>query len=199
VPLTGAAAARLYDDHVDAVHALITRRVGPGASPDITGEAFEHALRTWVRFDSGRGTERLFLFGAATAVIRRHAETERDHLTRVRMPLGVGGVSVHDPLVAGQRRAPARVVDHAANSDIRSDINSSVGNDDNSPAARTMRAIANLAPDDRDIVLLSLWESCPQGAIAEVLDLSVGAVRSALGRIRRELKIAVQADGGDAS
>lgn len=197
MPLTGAAAARLYDDHVDAVHALVTRRVGPDASPDITGEAFEHALRTWERFDSGRGTERLFLFGAATTVIRRHLDAERAHLVTLRMPLGIGGVIVHDPLVAGQRQAPARVVDHAANSDIRADINSSVDDDadDNSPAAQTMRAIVSLAPDDRDIVLLSLWESCPQGAIAETLGLSVGTVRSALGRIRRELKIAVQADG----
>jgi DNA-directed RNA polymerase specialized sigma24 family protein len=62
-----------------------------------------------------------------------------------------------------------------------------------------MRAIVNLSPDDRNVVLLSLWESCPQGAIAEALDLSVGAVRSVLGRIRRELKIAVQTDAGNAS
>jgi RNA polymerase sigma factor (sigma-70 family) len=199
VPLTGAAAARLYDDHVEAVHALITRRVGPDASPDITGETFEHALRTWERFDSGRGTERLFLFGAASAVIRRHLDAERDHLASLRLTTNLGGVIIHDPLVAGQRRAPARVVDHAANSDIRGDVSTPTADDENSPSARTMRAIADLPPDDRDIVLLSLWESCPQGAIAEALDLSVGTVRSALGRIRRELKIAVQADGGDAS
>lgn len=199
VTLTGAAAARLYDDHVDAVHALVTRRVGPEASPGITGEAFEHALRSWERFDSGRGTERLFLFGCATTVISRHVETERAHLVTLRMPLGIGGVIVHDPLVTGQRKAPARVVDHAANSDIRDDADRSVDDDNDSPAARAMRAIVNLSPDDRNVVLLSLWESCPQGAIAEALDLSVGAVRSALGRIRREVKIAVQTDVRDAS
>jgi RNA polymerase sigma factor (sigma-70 family) len=174
VTLTGAAAARLYDDHVDAVHALVTRRVGPEASPGITGEAFEHALRSWERFDSGRGTERLFLFGCATTVISRHVETERAHLVTLRMPLGIGGVIVHDP-------------------------DRSVDDDNDSPAARAMRAIVNLSPDDRNVVLLSLWESCPQGAIAEALDLSVGAVRSALGRIRREVKIAVQTDVRDAS
>ena len=54
-----------------------------------------------------------------------------------------------------------------------------------------MLAVAELDPEDRDIILLSLWESCPQSSIAEALELSVSSVRSALGRIRRELKTAV--------
>ena len=57
-----------------------------------------------------------------------------------------------------------------------------------------MLAVADLEPEDRDIVLLSLWESCPQSSIAEALEMSVSSVRSALGRIRRELKIAVTKD-----
>ena len=190
MPLTGAAAARLYDDHVEAVHALVTRRVGPTASPDIVAEAFEHASRTWEQFDLDRGTERLFLFGAATAVLRRHEEVERTHLRS----LGPGanlasGITVVDPLVSGPLAAPPRVVDHEANNDLLAADSPATG----SSASPLMSAVADLAPDDRDIVLLSLWEACPQGAIAQALDLPVGAVRSALGRIRRELKAAVAA------
>ena len=193
MPLIGAAAARLYDDHVDAVHALITRRVGPAASADIVGEAFEHALRSWDRFDHDRGTERLFLFGAAVAVLRGHSLPEREFLRTLGVRNNLtSSVTVVDPLVNGKRSRTPRVVEHASNEDL---LGGSEARE--APAGSPlMVAIADLSPDDRDIVLLSLWESCPQAAIAETLDLSVGAVRSALGRIRRELKAATTVPKG---
>lgn len=182
--------ARLYDDHVDSVHALLTRRVGPEASPDLVAETFEHALHTWGRFDQERGTERLFLVGAAVAVLRRHAQLERDHLNGLQERNDLSsGVTVVDPLVTGDRAATPRVVTHRANDDILQSDGQRLGAD--APGSPLLSAVAELSPDDRDIVLLSLWESCPQAAIAEALDLSVGAVRSALGRIRRDLKNAV--------
>ena len=195
MPLTGAAAARLYDDHVDAVHALIARRVGSDAAPGITQEAFALALRSWDRFDTERGTERFFLYGMATTTLRNHVDAERLHLATLRARASAAGGNVLDPLVSGVRHADVRVVQHEANEDLRdagavddSDF------DPDAPDARTMRAVADLDPDDRDVLLLSLWESCPQSAIAEALDMSVGSVRSTLGRVRRELKIAVSRD-----
>lgn len=188
MPLTGAAAARLYDDHVDAVHALVTRRVGSDASPDIVAETFQHAMRSWDRFDSQRGTERLFLFGAAMAVLRRHNATERAHLQSLTIRTDIGPVvAVTDPLVPGRAMRAPRVVQHEANRHLFD----SAEPPEARPGSNLMMAVAELAPDDRDIVLLSLWESCPQAAIGEALDLSIGTVRSALGRIRRELKAAV--------
>ena len=89
------------------------------------------------------------------------------------------------------------MVEHEANADIRgvtADRSAEGTQDELAPETRLMRAVAELEPEDRDIVLLSLWESCPQSSIAESLELSVGSVRSALGRIRRQLKIAVSDD-----
>lgn len=182
MPLTGAAAARLYDDHVDAVHAMVTRRVGPRQSPAITGEAFEHALRTWDRFDADRGTERLFLYGAAAATLRRHQVVETEHLRALRTDRS-STTAITDPLIGGPRPPRPNTVESVGGT-------SAEHADDESPARALLRAIAELSPDDRDIVLLALWESLPHGAIAEALDMSTGTVRSALGRIRRELKIA---------
>lgn len=216
MPLTGAAAARLYDDHVVAVHALIARRVGPAESPAITAEAFELALRTWDQFDSERGTERLFLYGAATTVLREHVDAETRHLRSLRLPGGRSTQPIDDPLFppTSAARPRARVVDHEANIDLHGDLHADLqgdpdggeNDDDRTPVAtsrhgddsldaRVMRAVAELDSDDRDIVLLSIWESCSQSAIAEALAISVGNVRSALGRIRRELKIAVAESG----
>ena len=187
MPLTGAAAARLYDDHVDAVHALLTRRVGPDASGDIVAETFEHALRSWERFDPDRGTERLFLFGSALGALRSHGDAERKHLRILNARSdAASATTIIDPLVGGHGARTARVVQHASNDDVR-DTAGAPPTESGSPL---MIAISELPPDDRDILLLSLWESCSQTAIAEALDLSVSVVRSALGRIRRELKIA---------
>ena len=197
MPLTGAAAARLYDDHVDAVHALVARRVGAAAAPAITGAAFELALRTWDRFDADRGTERLFLYGVAIKTLRGHADAEREYLKSLRFTTDALNGDALDPLVSGQRSAPAMVVEHEANEDLRGGpaaVTDHSEADPNAPEARVMLAVSDLEPEDRDIVLLSLWESCPQSSIAEVLELSVGSVRSALGRIRRELKIAATKD-----
>ncbi len=190
MPLTGAAAARLYDDHVDAVHALVSRRVGPSAGPAVVGEVFEHAVRSWDRFDQERGSERMFLFGAAIVVLRRHGSAERDHLRSLSVRNDVADtISMADPLVGGIAPRASRVV-----GDIERD--DQVGASEAPVGSILMAAIADLPPDDRDIVLLSLWESCAQAAIAEALDLSVGTVRSALGRIRRDLKAAMTPENG---
>ena len=196
MPLTGAAAARLYDDHVESVHALIARRVGPEAAPAITAETFELTLRTWDRFDSRRGTERLFLYGAATTTLRRHPDVEREHLRSLRIPTRENGGDILDPLVSGPRTSTARVVEHEANQDLRGDDNARRGD----RAIRTHPSCARCRPSQNSLpmtatsCLLSLWESCPQSSIAEALDLSVSDVRSALGRIRRELKISIGKD-----
>lgn len=189
MPLTGAAAARLYDDHVDAVHALVSRRVGASAAPTVVGEVFEHAVRSWDRFDQERGSERMFLFGAAIVVLRRHGSAERNHLRSLSVRNDVANtISMADPLVGGS--VPRALAD----GDIERDDQVSAGE---APVGSIlMAAIADLPPDDRDIVLLSLWESCAQAAIAEALDLSVGTVRSALGRIRRDLKVAMTPENG---
>lgn len=180
--MTGAAAARLYDDHVEAVHAMVARRVGPERAPAVTGEAFEHALRTWERFDVDRGTERLFLYGAASSALRRHVVAEHEHLCSLRTDQRPSS-AIDDPLMGAVRPQRSNTVRLVADSPHDGE------HDDESPSRQMLRAIADLAPDDRDIVLMSLWESLPQGAIAEALDMSVGTVRSALGRIRRDLKI----------
>ena len=183
MPLTGAAAARVFDDHVDAIHAMVVRRVGPADGARITEEVFEQAATSWDRFDPDDGTERNFLLGMATVVIRRHPDLERSHLLGLRPP-SRRRTSISDPLVAP--RSPDD--DHA-------DAAGSSGDE----VGATMRAVAQMEPDDRDILLLSTWEGCQNAAIADALDLAVGTVRSRLGRLRRELKSTVAADRGRAA
>lgn len=165
---------------------MVTRRVGAAIGSKVTAEVFEQAVRTWDRFDSDRGTERLFLLGTATVILRGHADAERQHLLRLRPVDRTGGI-VRDPLVV-VRGPNGEYIDAT---DDQAD-----GDEDELPAddiTFTMRAVTELPPDDRDILLLSLWEGCQHAAVAEALDLAVGTVRSNLGRIRRDLRKSVAA------
>jgi RNA polymerase sigma-70 factor (ECF subfamily) len=161
---------------------MVTRRVGPALGASVTSEVFEQAVRTWDRFDPERGTERLFLLGTATVILRGHAEAERQHLLRLRPTDRTGGIA-RDPLVTVRGPDGERVSTALSSTD-------ELPVDD---ITLTMRAVTELPPDDRDILLLSLWEGCQHAAVAEALDLAVGTVRSNLARIRRDLKKAVTA------
>ena len=176
VPLSGLAAARLYDDHVDAVHAMVARRVGTEHAPNVTAEVFEHALRSWERFEAANVTERNFLLGAGAIVLRRHADRERAQLSMLADPSGVTTPMSHDPLVIEQ-------TPHESEHDRDERLGGSSFD-------AAVQALLDLDPDLRDVLLLSLWERLSTQSIAEAMDLSPNSVRSMLSKARRALKAA---------
>jgi RNA polymerase sigma-70 factor (ECF subfamily) len=80
VTIDRARLARLYDDHVDAVYAYLARRVGADVALDVLADVFEAAFAQLDRFDPARGSERAWLFGIATNLLRRHWRTEQRRL-----------------------------------------------------------------------------------------------------------------------
>ena len=168
-PLTVDAAllARLYDDHVDAVHAYLARRLGGDLARDLVADVFEAAAGQLTRFDPALGSERAWLFGIATNVLRRHWRTEERRLRAWRRAGARQGVP-GDPLLDVVTRLDAE-------------------ND----AATVMAAIADLPAEDRDLLLLVVWEGCRYDECAAVVGIPVGTVRSRLHRIRRQLAEAV--------
>jgi RNA polymerase sigma factor (sigma-70 family) len=160
-------AARLFDEHVDAVYGYVGRRLGREAAADVVGDVFEIALSQSDRYEAARGSERAWLFGIATNLIRRHWRTEQRRLqatNRVAMRPAVSG----DALL-----------------DLAERIDAST------EAERVMAAVGDLALEDRDLLILVAWEDTPYKVCAEILGIPVGTVRSRLHRIRRELRSAV--------
>ncbi|MEL6890887.1 MAG: sigma-70 family RNA polymerase sigma factor [Actinomycetota bacterium] len=176
MPLSGLAAARLYDDHVDGLHAMVARRVGPTHAPNVTAEVFEHALRTWDRFEASNATERNFLLGAATIVLRRHTDRERAHLVSIPDPTTQTTPMSHDPLVVEQ-------TPHEEESVRESQLGGG-------SFGAAMTTLVDMDPQWRDVLLLSLWERLSSQSIAEAMDLSPNSVRSLLSKARRALKAA---------
>lgn len=161
-------AARLFDEHVDDLYGYVGRRLGREVAADVVSDVFEVALRQADRYDTARGSERAWLFGIATNLIRRHWRTEQRRL-RATHRLANRTTVPGDPLLEIADRIDA-----------------------STEAERVMAAVGDLAPEDRDLLMLVAWEDTPYTVCAEILGIPVGTVRSRLHRIRRELHEAVQ-------
>lgn len=165
--LTGPAAARLYDEHVDAIYAYIARRVGPEIAVDVVGEVFEQALRKHGEDVETKGTERGRLLAIATAYLRRHSAIEHDRLVRWGRDQAIAPTHrvANDPLLSVWANEAA-----------------------SSRTSLTMAAVAELEPADRDLLFLVAWERCTTDVAAEAVGIPPGNVKSRLSVIRKELK-----------
>lgn len=153
-----------FEEHVETIHAYVCRRAGRDVAADVTAETFRVALVQFDRYDPSLGNERAWLYGIATNLLRRHWRTEiRALRTQQRSVLSMPAVG--DPLLAAEDRI-----------DARRDVD------------RVLEAVALLDPDDRDIVLLSVWEGLTSAEVAAAVGIPAGTVRSRLSRIRAQLR-----------
>lgn len=160
-------ARRLYDGHAADLFAYVARRVGRDLAEDLIGETFRVAIEAWATFDPRRGSERMWLYGIATNLVRRHWRTEQRRLAALERSAAQRTASI-DPLLAPVDGVAARV-------------------DAEREATRLLRAVAALSDDERDLLILSGWERLNSTEIGQVLGLSPSTVRSRLRRLRTEL------------
>lgn len=155
--------AALFEQHCQSVYAYAARRLGPTLAQDIVAETFGIACEQLDRFDPKRGSERAWLFGIASNLIRRHWRTE-------------------------QRRLAA-----LARSGLTTDMSDGVDLvDDQLDAERRLQtllaAVERLGPDDRDLLVLIAWEGFSNREAADALGIPAGTVGSRLHRIRTTLR-----------
>lgn len=171
--LNGPAAARLYDEHVDAIYAYAARRVGPQAAVEVVENVFEHALRQDAQRPAHTGTDLGWLLAMATAFLRRHGETEcrrlRDWQPPTR-PTSKAIPRVTDPLLAETVEAGGTVT-----------------------TERVMAAVADLEPLERDLLFLIAWEGCSSSLAAVATGIPQNEVRGRLSAIRKEIRRRVSA------
>lgn len=165
---TDTRAANLYASHVDALHAYVARRIGRDLAADVVAEAFRIAFEDLDHYEAARGSQRAWLFGIATNLLRRHWRTETRRLAAMSR-YGATRVPPGDPLL--------RVDDQI-------DANADVG--------RLLAAMAELDVEDRDLLVLIVWEGCSYRDTARALGIPLGTVRSRLHRIRRTLRTAIR-------
>jgi RNA polymerase sigma factor (sigma-70 family) len=152
-----------------AVHRYIRRRVGRDAADDIAAATFAAAYAGWSRFDPARPV-RPWLYGIATNLLHRHHRDEERKL-RAYARTGV------DPVSGGDESEVVRRLDADAQQ-------------------RALAvALADLRPEEREILLLHAWAELSDEEIAAALSIPLGTVKSRLHRARERVRNRLEAIG----
>jgi RNA polymerase sigma-70 factor (ECF subfamily) len=162
----------VYRSEFAAVHRYIRRRVGRAAADDVSAATFAAAYEDWGRFDPARPI-RPWLFGIATNLLRRHHRDEERKL-RAYARTGVDPVSSLDESEVVRRL------------------------DANAEQRALAVALADLRPDQRELLLLHAWAELSDEEIAAALSLPRGTVKSRLHRTRERLRNQLEAIGESA-
>lgn len=158
-----AAVRELYESHAGDIHRYASRRVGSGLADDLVADTFRAALESFGRFDAARGSQRAWLFGIATNLLRKHRRSEFRRL-------------------AASARHANRLSPY-----VDSIAERTAAVDAEAELQRVLAAIEQLSDDDFDLLILVAWEALSSSDIAAILHIPRGTVRSRLHRIRTEL------------
>jgi len=151
----------VFDRHATAVYRYIYRRIGSDAVEELTSDTFVTAFDFRERF---KGQDALpWLYGIAANVLRRYRRTE---IRRQRAYARAGSLLAID---SEDDRIEDRLDAAAA-------------------APELARALEQLEPGDRDVLLLLAWEELSYQEIAESLDIPIGTVASRLSTARRVIR-----------
>ncbi len=114
---------------------------GVAMAQDVTAEAFRIVFERWGQYTPELGSERAWLFGVASNVIRRHLRSEQRRFSAL------------ERLSAAEQVSP----DDGVDTDERID---SAGE-----ARRVLSALSRLDPDDRDLLILVTPSASYQGQL----------------------------------
>ena len=169
---TGAIAAledfdAVFREHFAPVHRFIARRVGKALAEDLAAEVFATAYRRRSAYQPERGSQRSWLYGIATNVVRGHWRDEQQLLE-------LDARVAHDSL--GQLRA-VQFADAADERLIAATL-----------VPRIAGALAALNGEQREVLLLHAWADLSHEEIAAALGIAQGTARSRLSRARAALR-----------
>jgi RNA polymerase sigma factor (sigma-70 family) len=163
----------LFDRHARVLYRYLVRRIGPDEADTTLGEVFRVAFEKRSTYDCERADARPWLYGIATNLVAKHrrGEARRIHATArlvtQRPPVDESGERVEAAIDAGELWP--RVAD----------------------------AITALPEEERDALLLFVWEGLSYEQISDALGVPVGTVRSRLNRARMRLRELRGVSGGE--
>jgi RNA polymerase sigma factor (sigma-70 family) len=163
---------RLYESCARRLHRYLARRVGSQVADDLVAEAFLVVWEQRAERELDSDGARAWLYGVATNLLRGHVRTEQTRLRHLALEAPCAGAA-DDP----QTRA-ANVVDARA------------------LATRLGPLVAELRPEERDVLLLTAWGDLSLTEIATATSVPVATVRTRLHRARARLRrrLAVRVD-----
>jgi len=163
-----AAFAAVFDRYYPAIHGYASRRLGRDLADDVASETFLVAFDRWRRYDLAHSSARPWLFGIASNLIADHHRSE----ARRYEALARAGS-------AGPDRGDQPAEDIVGGLDARA------------VRGRLAVALRDIAPADREVLLLVAWAELSCEETARALEIPAGTVRSRLHRARHRLQAAL--------
>jgi RNA polymerase sigma factor (sigma-70 family) len=164
-----AAFAEVFERHFSLVFRFLSLRAGEQSAADLASETFVIAFRRRGDYDLRRPDARPWLLGIAANLARRQHRGERRR---------------RETLLRLGRERPLESQDDAL-----------AGLDAGANRESIRAAVAGLAPDERDLLLLFACVGLSYEEIAEALSLPIGTVRSRIHRLRHKLRERLAAAG----
>jgi RNA polymerase sigma-70 factor, ECF subfamily len=155
----------IFERHFGAIHGYLRRRLDRQLADELASQTFLVAFDRRRHFDPGRPDSRPWLFGIATNLARNHRRREIRELRAM-------AALAPEPLMA---------IDGV---ESRVDAERLRG--------RLAQALAELPPEEADVLLLLVWAELDQAEIADALAIPVGTVKSRLSRARGRLQNELQ-------
>jgi RNA polymerase sigma factor (sigma-70 family) len=152
--------AEVFERHFSLVYRFLSVRVGAQSAGDLAAETFTVAFRRRADYDVTRSDARPWLLGIAANLARQQQRSEtRRCETVLRLP--------RDRPVESREDVLARM-------DARTN--------------KLREALAELPPEERDLLLLFACVGLSYAEIAQALSLPLGTVRSRIHRLRHKLR-----------
>jgi RNA polymerase sigma factor (sigma-70 family) len=163
--------ATVFDRYYLVIHAYASRRLGRDLADDVASETFLVAFDRWRRYDPTHSSARPWLFGIASRLIANHQRSEARR---------------YEALARADRAATAggQVIDRLADQ-VVGDV------DARALRGRLALALKDIAPSDREVLLLVAWAELSGEETARALDIPAGTARSRLHRARKRLRAAL--------
>lgn len=155
--------AEIFDRHYPRVRAYLERRAGREVAMDLASETFAVAFDRRRRYDPAHEDAAPWLLGISTRLLRRQHRSEVRHLRAVARLDGSGREDDPAPVVESRLDAVA----------LRRPL---------------LAGLAELTPDERDLLVLIAWADLTYAEAAIALDIPLGTVRSRLHRARGRLQ-----------
>jgi RNA polymerase sigma factor (sigma-70 family) len=156
-----AAFAAVFERHFSLVHRFLCARAGVEPAADLASETFAVAFRRRADYDRDRPAARPWLIGIAVNLARQARRSER-RLNRALARL------------AGERT-------------LHKD-SPEAGLESHGNIMALREVLADLSPNDRDLLLLFACLEFSYEQIAETMSLPIGTVRSRIHRLRHKLR-----------
>ena len=154
----------IFDRHATTLFRYLVRRVDVDAAEGLLSDVFRVAFEKRATYDCARPNARPWLYGIATNLVAHHrrSEARRIHATARLLARRTDATDPTEQLVSDVDAV--QFWPHVAD------------------------AVANLPNEERDALVLYVWEELSYDEIADALNIPVGTVRSRLNRARETLR-----------